>query len=174
VLHCGTFSIVPVGTKYNADYFVYCQFPLKLILENTHEAVTPSTCIRDESHSNFGTFSMVFRSLSNKIQVSTLKNKSRFSGLRHLVMMFYGTSVLEDLSREDGGSKFLRNVGILPQRHLIKYFLNAHFLLGSLLFNFIYYVFYEDISKSFRTGILDRELQMVQLSATRCSCVTIL
>jgi len=33
---------------------------------------------------------------------------------------------------------------------------------------------YEGISKSFRTGRLSRELQMVQLSATRCSCVAIL
>jgi hypothetical protein len=33
---------------------------------------------------------------------------------------------------------------------------------------------YEGVSKSFRTGRLERELQMVQLSATRCSCITIL
>jgi hypothetical protein len=33
---------------------------------------------------------------------------------------------------------------------------------------------YEGVSKSFRTGRLERELQMVQLSATRCSYVTIL
>jgi hypothetical protein len=33
---------------------------------------------------------------------------------------------------------------------------------------------YEDVSKSFRTGRLERELQMVQLSATRCSCIVIL
>jgi hypothetical protein len=33
---------------------------------------------------------------------------------------------------------------------------------------------YECISKSFRTGRLERELQMVQLSATRCSCIAIL
>jgi hypothetical protein len=33
---------------------------------------------------------------------------------------------------------------------------------------------YEGVSKSFRTGCLERELQMVQLSATRCSCITIL
>jgi hypothetical protein len=30
---------------------------------------------------------------------------------------------------------------------------------------------YEAVSKSFRTGHLERELHMVQLSATRCSCV---
>jgi hypothetical protein len=33
---------------------------------------------------------------------------------------------------------------------------------------------YQDVSKSFWTGRLERELQMVQLSATRCSCVAIL
>jgi hypothetical protein len=33
---------------------------------------------------------------------------------------------------------------------------------------------YERVFKSFRTGRLERELQMVQLSATRCSCITIL
>jgi hypothetical protein len=33
---------------------------------------------------------------------------------------------------------------------------------------------YEGVSKSFRTGHLERELQMVQLSATRCSCIVIL
>jgi hypothetical protein len=32
----------------------------------------------------------------------------------------------------------------------------------------------EDVSKSFRTGRLELELQMVQLSATRYSCITIL
>jgi hypothetical protein len=35
-------------------------------------------------------------------------------------------------------------------------------------------VHYEGISKSFRTGRLERELQMVQLSAIRCSCIAIL
>jgi hypothetical protein len=33
---------------------------------------------------------------------------------------------------------------------------------------------YEGVSKSFRTGRLERELHMVQLSATRCSCIAIL
>jgi len=31
-----------------------------------------------------------------------------------------------------------------------------------------------DVSKSFRTGRFERELQMVQLSATGCSCIVIL
>jgi len=35
-------------------------------------------------------------------------------------------------------------------------------------------VVYKGLSKSFRTGILERELQMVQLSSTRCSCISIL
>jgi hypothetical protein len=33
---------------------------------------------------------------------------------------------------------------------------------------------YDGITKSFRTGRLERELQMVQLSATRCSRIIIL
>jgi hypothetical protein len=33
---------------------------------------------------------------------------------------------------------------------------------------------YEGVSKSFRTGRLERELQMVQLPATSCSCIAIL
>jgi hypothetical protein len=33
---------------------------------------------------------------------------------------------------------------------------------------------YEGVSISFRTGLLERELQMVQLSDTRCSCIAIL
>jgi hypothetical protein len=33
---------------------------------------------------------------------------------------------------------------------------------------------YEGVSKSFRTYHLERELQMIQLSATRCSCIAIL
>jgi len=33
---------------------------------------------------------------------------------------------------------------------------------------------YEGVSKSFRTAYLERELQKVQLSATRCSCIAIL
>jgi hypothetical protein len=34
--------------------------------------------------------------------------------------------------------------------------------------------YYESVSKSFRTGRLERELQMVQFSATKCSCIAIL
>jgi hypothetical protein len=36
------------------------------------------------------------------------------------------------------------------------------------------YSIYEGVSKSFRTGRLERELQMVQLSAIKCSCIAIL
>jgi hypothetical protein len=36
------------------------------------------------------------------------------------------------------------------------------------------HVIYECVSKSFRTGRLERELQMIQLPATRCSCIAIL
>jgi hypothetical protein len=33
---------------------------------------------------------------------------------------------------------------------------------------------HEDLSKSSQNGRLEREMQMVQLSATRCSCIAIL
>jgi hypothetical protein len=33
---------------------------------------------------------------------------------------------------------------------------------------------YDGVSKSIRTGLLEQELQMVQLSAIRCSCIAIL
>jgi hypothetical protein len=33
---------------------------------------------------------------------------------------------------------------------------------------------YEGVTESFRPGRLERELQMVQFSATRCSCIAIL
>jgi hypothetical protein len=38
------------------------------------------------------------------------------------------------------------------------------------------YIFevYEGVSKSFRTGLVEREVQMIQLSATSCSCIAIL
>jgi hypothetical protein len=39
-----------------------------------------------------------------------------------------------------------------------------------LLFN----VLYEGVSRGFRTGRLEREQQMIQLSAARCSCIAIL
>jgi len=38
------------------------------------------------------------------------------------------------------------------------------------LYLYLYTEIYDGVSKSFRTGRLERELQMVQLSATRCSC----
>jgi hypothetical protein len=38
----------------------------------------------------------------------------------------------------------------------------------------LYYLVYEGVSKSFRTGRLKPELQLVKLSATRCSCIAIL
>jgi len=37
-----------------------------------------------------------------------------------------------------------------------------------------YCVFYESVSRRFWTGHLEWELQMLQLSATRCSCIAIL
>jgi hypothetical protein len=42
------------------------------------------------------------------------------------------------------------------------------------IITFILVLFYAGVSKSFRTGRLERELQMIKLSATRCSCIVIL
>jgi hypothetical protein len=47
-------------------------------------------------------------------------------------------------------------------------------ILPSHLFRFPKFRTYEGVSKSFRTGRLERELQMVQLSATGWSCIAIL
>jgi hypothetical protein len=44
---------------------------------------------------------------------------------------------------------------------------------GSSLDGCIKATMWHSVSKSFRTGHLEQELQMVQLSATRCSCITI-
>jgi hypothetical protein len=38
----------------------------------------------------------------------------------------------------------------------------------------VLYFKYEGVSKSFRTGRLQREQQMIQLPASRCSCIVIL
>jgi len=38
----------------------------------------------------------------------------------------------------------------------------------------VHHCIYEGVFKSFRTGHLERELQMLQLSATRCSCIAVL
>jgi hypothetical protein len=43
-----------------------------------------------------------------------------------------------------------------------------------LIAHTVTFVIYEGVSRSFRTGCLERELQMVQLSATRRSCIAIL
>jgi hypothetical protein len=96
-------------------------------------------------------------------------------------------------------SKILRTGGILPQHHatlpiygrniipvgwrlwldLIKFFYKSKTLRNEALrpcsmLAFLHTLTYEGVSTSFRTGCLERELQMVQLSATRCSCIAIL
>jgi uncharacterized membrane protein len=43
-----------------------------------------------------------------------------------------------------------------------------------IAFEVVFALRYDGVSKSFRTGHLERELQMVQLSATRCRCIAIL
>jgi hypothetical protein len=51
---------------------------------------------------------------------------------------------------------------------------SAWFSKGTYLPTYLPVCKYEGVSKSFRTGRLERELQIVQLSATRCSCIAIL
>jgi hypothetical protein len=51
---------------------------------------------------------------------------------------------------------------------LLKYRDNCNFVV------FITLNKYEGVSKSFQTGCLEQELQMIQLYATRCSCIAIL
>jgi hypothetical protein len=59
-----------------------------------------------------------------------------------------------------------------------KYFPNSHTFLPisyiCLALMFTVANTYESVSKSFRTDLLERELQMVHHSATRCSCIAIL
>jgi hypothetical protein len=50
----------------------------------------------------------------------------------------------------------------------------AHLILHALNNLIIFGETYDGVSKSFRTGRLERELQMVQFSATRFSCIAIL
>jgi hypothetical protein len=50
----------------------------------------------------------------------------------------------------------------------------SYFLSSSKNKHFVLFLMYESVSKSFQTGRLERELQMVQLSAARCSCIAIL
>jgi hypothetical protein len=54
---------------------------------------------------------------------------------------------------------------LLSSLFLFPFFLSSCFLTE---------VLYEGVSKSFRTGRLERELQIIQLSTTRCSCIAIL
>jgi hypothetical protein len=74
----------------------------------------------------------------------TLRNKT----------VFYGEELLAPLSNPQSGASPL--VGC-PRLHI-------HYIRRR----------YEGVSKSFRTGRLEREMQMVELSFTRCSCIAIL
>jgi hypothetical protein len=73
---------------------------------------------------------------------------------------------------EDGGSTALRNVGILPQHYTAsrrrRNRLECYPEMSDSTLT------HEGVSRSFRTGRLERELQMVQLSATSSSSIAIL
>jgi len=51
--------------------------------------------------------------------------------------------------------------------------LTCHWKSTNLTFSWQFNL-YEGVSKNFRTGHLERELQMVELSTTKCSCIAIL
>jgi len=63
---------------------------------------------------------------------------------------------------------FKRNAGICHDRFLPY---PSHWSSRTIL---PCYSIYDGVSKSFWTGRLERELQMVRLSATKCSCIVIL
>jgi hypothetical protein len=50
---------------------------------------------------------------------------------------------------------------------------HAYFHLILFKMSLCHFLSYEGVSKSFRTGRQERELQMVQLSAAWCSCIAI-
>jgi hypothetical protein len=54
------------------------------------------------------------------------------------------------------------------------FFFSENINSGATVSQHIVILVYEGVSKSFRTGRLERELQMVQLSAIRCGCNAIL
>jgi hypothetical protein len=54
------------------------------------------------------------------------------------------------------------------------WFKNFRFRIWHNFDQFFLLLMHEGVSKSFRTGRLERELQMVQLTATMCSCIAIL
>jgi hypothetical protein len=63
-------------------------------------------------------------------------------------------------------------------KYTYKFYWYSHFfpetkiMYKSLMgFHFLFKLAYEGLSKSYRTGRLERELQMVQPSATRCNCI---
>jgi hypothetical protein len=70
-----------------------------------------------------------------------------------------------------GDNPFRKGVSVQGERFPILYY---YAFFTQRKFRFPENSTYEGISKSFRTGRLERELQMVQLSATRYSCIAIL
>jgi hypothetical protein len=91
------------------------------------------------------------------------------------------------------GASSVERMGLFCNRCLCQaIYTYVHFCLFFKLFNFLNILYtwclrmhqasqsrfctadYEGVTKSFRTGRLVRELQMVQLSATRCNCIAIL
>jgi hypothetical protein len=72
-----------------------------------------------------------------------------------------------NVSNKRGTGTFLPWLGVSPASHISTSYCRPWFVRTNVRL-------YEGVSKSFRTGHLERELQMVQLFATRCSCIAIL
>jgi hypothetical protein len=81
---------------------------------------------------------------------------------------------------ENCGSSDWAMLSISVWVHFVPKCHSQHFVLTQTMFvlpsewTLIFTTIYEGVSKSFRTDRLERELQMVQLSATRCNCIAIL
>jgi hypothetical protein len=68
---------------------------------------------------------------------------------------------------------YLHGVILFKNRDIFTFVL-IHSSFSFLLLRFhLPNIIYEGVSRSFRTGRLERELQMVHLSATTCSCIAI-
>jgi hypothetical protein len=80
----------------------------------------------------------------------------------HFPINFFNGTVKKEAWRHNF---LVKNGGLVPARNISLF---CHRIWGSEVLS------YEGVSLSFQTSRLERELQMVQLSITGCSCITIL
>jgi hypothetical protein len=89
----------------------------------------------------------------------------------HYLLVTEGKYRYSTLNRPLSAPKSTFTIALLF--HIRPYMSTVHKELDSQSFKRLQSV-YESVSKCFRTGRLERELRMVLLSATRCSCIAIL